>query len=150
MNVNVVHMKGNTMTSLVFDHVGLSVADLDAQRRFYSDALGLDIVEEEFAIPEAQVRTAILRGPAGLKIELIERGGSIPQEFADPFDGASVQGYFHWALYVADLEEAFAQMLAAGGREVSAPAPAVRAGARFAYVKDPEGNLLELIQPAVE
>jgi len=137
------------MTSLVFDHVGLSVADLDAQRRFYSEALGLDELEEEFAMPEAGIRTAILRGPSGLKIELIERGGSSAQEFDDPFDGASVQGYFHWALYVGDVAEAFAQALAAGAREVSAPAPAVRAGAWFAYVKDPEGNLLELIQPAV-
>jgi predicted enzyme related to lactoylglutathione lyase len=39
-------------------------------------------------------------------------------------------------------------MLGAGASEVSAPAPAARAGARFVYVKDPEGNLLELIQPA--
>jgi len=136
------------MTSLVFDHVGLSVADLDAQRRFYRDALGLTEVEEEFAMPEAHIRTVILRGDNGLKIELIERGGSAPQEFADPYDGAGVQGYFHWALYVADLDTTFAHLLGAGATEVSPPAPAVRAGARFAYVKDPEGNLLEFIQPA--
>ncbi len=133
------------MTSLVVDHVGLSVADLDAQRRFYSEALGLTEIEEEFAMAEAQIRTTILRSPDGLKIELIERGGSAPQEFADPFDGAGTQGYFHWALYVDDLDAVFARLLTAGGTEVSAPAPAVRAGARFAYVKDPEGNLLELI-----
>jgi predicted enzyme related to lactoylglutathione lyase len=51
-------------------------------------------------------------------------------------------------LYVDDLDEAFARVLEAGATEVSAPAPAARAGARFAYLKDPEGNLLELIQPA--
>ena len=28
------------MTTFAFDHVGLSVADLDAQHRFYSQALG--------------------------------------------------------------------------------------------------------------
>jgi catechol 2,3-dioxygenase-like lactoylglutathione lyase family enzyme len=136
------------MTALVFDHVGLSVADLDAQRRFYGEALELTEVEEEFAMAEAHIRTAILRSPAGLKIELIERGGSSPQEFSDPFDGAGTQGYFHWALYVDDLDAVFAKLLAAGASEVSGPAPAVREGARFAYVKDPEGNLLELIQPA--
>jgi catechol 2,3-dioxygenase-like lactoylglutathione lyase family enzyme len=134
--------------SFAFDHVGLSVADLDAQRRFYGNALGLVELEEHFEMPEAQIRSAILRSASGLKIELIERGGAAPQEFTDPFDGAGVQGYFHWALRVDDVEEVFASVLAAGATEVSAPADAVRPGARFAYVKDPEGNLLELIQPA--
>jgi catechol 2,3-dioxygenase-like lactoylglutathione lyase family enzyme len=136
------------MPTFVFDHVGLSVADLDAQRRFYADALGLTEVEEAFALPEARVRSTILRAGNGLKIELIERGGSAPQEFADPYDGAGTQGYFHWAVHVADLDAAFARVLDAGGREVSPPAPGVRPGMRFAYVKDPEGNLLELIAPA--
>jgi catechol 2,3-dioxygenase-like lactoylglutathione lyase family enzyme len=136
------------MTAPVFDHVGLSVADLDAQRRFYADALGMTEVDEEFAMPEAHIRSTILRSADGLKIELIERGGSASQEFADPFDGAGTQGYFHWALYVADLDATFAHLLDAGATPVSAPAAAVRPGARFAYVKDPEGNLLELIQPA--
>lgn len=136
------------MASLVFDHVGLSVADLDAQRSFYATALGMTEVEEEFAMAEAHIRTAILRSPDGLKIELIERGGSAPQEFGDPFDGAGTQGYFHWALYVDDLDASFVRLLESGATEVSAPAPAVREGARFAYVKDPEGNLIELIQPA--
>lgn len=136
------------MTSFAFDHIGLSVANLDAQRAFYSAALGLTQVEEEFAMAEAGIRTVILRADSGLKIELIERGGSTPQEFADPFDGAGTQGYFHWALNVDDLDASFADLLTVGASEVLAPAAAVREGARFAYVKDPEGNLIELIQPA--
>jgi catechol 2,3-dioxygenase-like lactoylglutathione lyase family enzyme len=146
--VNDTNQKEFVVPALVFDHVGLSVADLDAQRNFYSEALGLSEVEEHFEMPEAHVRSAILRSPEGLKIELIERDGSESQEFADPFDGARVQGYFHWALHVKDLDDTFASLLTAGAVEVSAPAEAVRPGARFAYVKDPEGNLLELIQPA--
>jgi catechol 2,3-dioxygenase-like lactoylglutathione lyase family enzyme len=136
------------MTAVRFDHVGVSVADLDVQKKFYGDALGMTEVEEHLEMPDAGVRTAILRAPDGLKIELIERSGSEPQEFADAFDGAGVQGYFHWALHVEDLAQSFAAILAAGATAVSPPAPAMRAGATFAYVKDPEGNLLELIQPA--
>ncbi|MFB6720686.1 VOC family protein [Kribbella sp. NPDC056345] len=134
--------------TLTFDHVGLSVADLDAQRQFYAVALGLTEAEEEFSLPEAGIRTVILRSPDGLKIELVERAGSATQEYADAFDGAGTQGYFHWAVYVDRLDEIYAKMLSAGAAEVSAPAPAVRAGARFAYAKDPEGNLLELIEPS--
>lgn len=136
------------MSSFVFDHVGLSVADLDAQRRFYAGALGMTTVEEHLDMLEAGVRTAILRADNGLKIELIERSGSVVQEHADPFDRAGTQGYFHWAVYVDDLEASVAEVLAAGARTVSPPADAARPGMRFAYVKDPEGNLLELIQPA--
>jgi hypothetical protein len=39
-------------------------------------------------------------------------------------------------------------MLGPGAREVSVPAAAVRPGMRFAYVKYPEGNLLELVERA--
>lgn len=130
------------------DHVGLSVADLDAQRAFYAAALGLTEIEEEFSMPEAGVRSTIIRSPKGLKLELVERVDSLPQRFADPYDGAGTQGYFHWAIAVDDLQTAFDATLSAGADIVSPPADAVRPGQRFAYVRDPEGNLLELIQPA--
>ena len=136
------------MRTFAFDHVGLSVADLDAQRRFYAGALGLAEDAGHIGIPEAQIRTAVLRGPTGLQIELIERGGSVPQNCADAYDGAGVQGYFHWALTVADLEGSIHGLLAAGATQGSAPADAIRPGFRYAYVKDPEGNLIELIQSA--
>jgi catechol 2,3-dioxygenase-like lactoylglutathione lyase family enzyme len=137
------------MDTAVFDHVGLAVGDLDAQRRFYGEALGLNEVEERLDMPEAGIRTVILRADGGLKIELIERAGSTVQEYVDAYDGAAVQGYFHWALHVDDLAETYAHLLAVGAISVSEPAPAMREGARFAYVKDPEGNLLELIQPGL-
>lgn len=70
------------------------------------------------------------------------------QEFADPVDGAGTQGFFHWALTVEDLGATVETLVAAGGRLVSPPADGARAGVRFAYVKDPEGNLLELIRDA--
>lgn len=136
------------MSALSFDHVGLSVANLDVQRRFYADALGMTVAEEELEMPDAGIRTAILRNAHGLKIELIERSGSAAQEFADAYAGANVQGYFHWALYSNDLDATFVELLAAGATAVSTPGPAARPGARFAYVKDPEGNLLEIIQPS--
>jgi catechol 2,3-dioxygenase-like lactoylglutathione lyase family enzyme len=129
----------------VFDHVGLSVADLDRQNSFYGQALGLTEVEESFEMPG--IRTVILTRPDGLKIELIERENSAPQQFADPFEAAGTQGYFHWCLAVDDVEQAFAQLIEAGAKEVSPPADGIKAGTRFAYVKDPEGNLLELKRP---
>jgi catechol 2,3-dioxygenase-like lactoylglutathione lyase family enzyme len=131
-----------------FDHVGLSVADLDKQESFYRVALGLEAAVERVEIPAAGIRTVILQSASGLRLELIERAGSSAQEFADAYDGASVQGLFHWALRVDDLDASFTALEAAGARVVSAPAAGVSEGVRFAYVKDPEGNLIEIIQPA--
>ena len=111
---------GVLMTTFAFHHVGLSVGDLDAQRRFYRDAFGL-APEQQAEIPRAGVRMAILRGSGGLQIELIERTGSTEQNFTDVYDGASVQGYFHFAVQVADLDTTYEAVLAAGATSVSAP-----------------------------
>jgi catechol 2,3-dioxygenase-like lactoylglutathione lyase family enzyme len=131
-------------------HVGLSVADLDAQQRWYQQTLGLRELVEQFELPQPHIRTVQLRAPNGLRIELIEREGSTPQTFHDPMAAALTQGYGHWALEVDDLDQAYAALSAAGAESVSPPAPAVQPGARFAYVRDPEGNLLELIEPPVD
>ena len=128
-------------------HIGLSVADLDAQQRWYQQALGLDEVVEQFELPDPHVRTVVLRAANGLRIELIEREGSTARMFNDPLEAALTRGYGHWALQVEDLDQTFAALSALGAEPVSPPAPAVQPGARFAYVRDPEGNLLELIQP---
>jgi len=129
-------------------HTSLSVADLDAQRAWYQDALGLREVVEEFQLDEPAVRTVVLRSSSGVRLELIERAGaSRDRGYLDPLDAASSLGFGHWAVSIRDLDTAFAGIVAAGGTGVWPPADAVQPGARFAYIKDPEGNLIELIQP---
>jgi catechol 2,3-dioxygenase-like lactoylglutathione lyase family enzyme len=131
-----------------FHHVSVSVADLDAQQAWYQEVLGLREVVEEFRVPEPPVRTVVLRSPDGVRVELIARQGSARHEvWGDPLDTLRGQGYGHWAVEVDDLERAYGHITATGGQAVWPPADAVEPGARFAYVKDPEGNLIELIQP---
>ena len=127
-------------------HVSLAVLGLDAQLAWYAENLGFTEVVERFELPEPPVRTAVIRTASGLRLEMIERAGASPRSFDDPLAAAGVQGYGHWAIRVVDLDAAFGSLTEHGASAVSAPAPAVRPGDRFAYVKDPEGNLLELIQ----
>lgn len=130
----------------IANHVGLSVADLDAEQRWYQEAFDMR-VEQKFSLPNPAVRTVLLRGPNGLGMELIERQGSTrPRMFADALDAALTQGIGHWALTIASLDQEFVFLVSKGARIVSPPAPAVQPGSKFAYVKDPEGNLIELIQ----
>jgi catechol 2,3-dioxygenase-like lactoylglutathione lyase family enzyme len=133
-----------------FHHVSLSVADLAAQRRWYAEALGFTEVIEQFELIDPPVSTVVLESADGVRVELIERAGSARAAvFGDPLDTLRGQGYGHWALTVDDLDAAFAGLTGAGAEAVWPPADAVQPGARFAYVKDPEGNLIELIQPPV-
>jgi len=84
-------------------------------------------VTEEFELAEPPVRTVVLESADGVRVELIERSGAARAAvFGDPPD--TLRGL--------------------GAEAVWPPAAAVQPGARFAYVKDPEGNLIELIQPA--
>jgi len=144
-------MTDTTIPAPRFHHVSLSVADLDAQRAWYQEALGIEEVIEQFELPDPPVRTVVLEAANGLRVELIERAGSDRmQTFTDPLDTCRAQGYGHWAVEVDDLQSAYDKLIAAGAQPVWPPADAVHPGARFSYVKDPEGNLIELIQPPAD
>ena len=135
------------MTAVRFHHISLSVADLAAQEAWYGNALGLVHVEERLEMPEAGVRTVVLSDAAGLRVEFVERPGSTPGAPADPFAATAVQTFTHLALQVPDLDAAFARLTGEyDAAAVSSPAPGVTDGMRYAYIADPEGNLLELIE----
>jgi glyoxylase I family protein len=49
------------------------------------------------------------------------------------------------AFAVADLDAAYDHAVARGARPVMPPCPAPEPGVRMAFVADPEGNLVELL-----
>ncbi|MFD3483269.1 VOC family protein [Streptomyces sp. NPDC058665] len=135
------------MTTVRFHHISLSVADLSAQEAWYGDAFGLTRVEERLEMPEAGLRTVVLSDGAGLRVEFVQRPGSAPASYTDPFAATAVQTFTHLALQVPDLDAVFARLTTeCGATQVSSPGPGVSEGMRYAYVADPEGNLLELIE----
>jgi glyoxylase I family protein len=130
-----------------FHHISLSVADLDTQEAWYRTALGLTAVDERLDLPEAGVRTAVLSGEAGLRVEFTERAGSTPVRHTDPYAATAAQTFTHLALQVPDLDAAFRRLTAEhGAPTVAKPGPGASKGMRYAYVHDPEGNLIELIE----
>jgi catechol 2,3-dioxygenase-like lactoylglutathione lyase family enzyme len=130
-----------------FHHISLSVADLDAQEAWYRGAFGLSQVDERLDLPEAGVRTVILGDGAGLRFEFTERAGSTAVLRPDPYSATAAQTFTHLALQVPDLDAAFKRLITEyAASTVSEPGPGATEGVRYAYIHDPEGNLVELIE----
>lgn len=105
-------------------HVSLNVTDLARSVQFYTDTLGLTL---DSSRPDLAVEGVWLNLPGG-QVHLIVR------------DVPAANGQ-HFAIGVSDLDEAVAELRAAGV-EVRGPVPV--GAARQAFVSDPDGNAIEL------
>jgi glyoxylase I family protein len=127
------------------DHVVLRVTDLDAALAFYRDALGLS-VERQLDIGLVQLRAgASLIDLVPVSSPLGQLGGAGPAT-----DGRNMD---HFALELRRFDaDAISKYLTARGIEHGEPAQ--RYGAKGTgpsiYIKDPDGNTVELKGPATE
>jgi len=115
----------------------LTTTDTDAAKRFYGAVLGWTTEDMDmggYSYP-------LIKHPSGTNL-----GGMMPME--DPgWDDFKPQ----WMLYVAvrDVEQTKADVEAAGGTVVAGPDTAPGVG-RFIVIRDPQGAVLTLMQPAPE
>jgi catechol 2,3-dioxygenase-like lactoylglutathione lyase family enzyme len=131
------------------DHVGVNVCDLAAQSAWYKEAFGLQSVFE-FHLEGPGLRGVVLEHPHGWRLELLARPGSRPGLRApDPLTAALTEGYGHFAVTIPELDPVHAALLAHGAGEVMKPGPSPEPDVRMAWVSDPEGNLIELIEKNV-
>ncbi len=129
-----------------FDHIGLSVRDLAAVERFYGVAFGFER-ELEFELAPHPIRGVMLTHPAGFRLELFQHDGSQPGiQGRTPIEALGTRGFGHFALATRDIEPAFAAAVSAGAAAVKPPGPSPEPGVRFAFLADPEGNLVELVE----
>ncbi|WP_062385561.1 VOC family protein [Demequina iriomotensis] len=128
------------------DHVGLTVADLVAASSWYRDAFGLD-VDFTGRVDAIGLDFVMLIDGDGRRLELLHREGSTRgPRAADPAEAALREGFGHMAFDVRGLDEVFARLVGMGAREVMTPRPSPEPGIRMAFVADPEGNLIELLE----
>ncbi|MFF1257399.1 VOC family protein [Streptomyces sp. NPDC058321] len=129
-----------------FDHVGVNVRDLAAQTAWYSKVFGLRTVFE-FEVEGPGLSGVVLEHPDSWRIELLARAGSTPGLRApEPLTAALTEGYGHFAVTTPDLDSLYAELRRLGASTAMAPAASPEPGVRMAWVHDPEGNLIELME----
>jgi lactoylglutathione lyase len=130
----------------VFDHAGVSVADLERSHRFYAEVLGFDQVEDSFEFAEHELRGLVLTNATGTRVELFCRKGSEPTGPHHQLDSTKKQGWFQFALSVPDINATFAAVVEAGASPLLPPSTAPDGISLVAFVGDPDGNLVEFLQ----
>jgi catechol 2,3-dioxygenase-like lactoylglutathione lyase family enzyme len=134
--------------SVGLDHAGLSVADLDAAVAFYGAAFGF-APEFPFELGVDGIRGIMLRLQSGGRLELFERPGAEPGPAPEsPIAALATSGYGHIAVSAPDIDVVFTRALEAGTSERVSPRASPEPGVRFAFLADPEGNLVELVERA--
>ncbi len=140
-----------------FNHVSFTVADLDLAVRFWTGTLGFEAqsVSERHGewqaavtgVPGARLRIAHLHGH-GQHVELIEYLGGAGAPTAL---GPNMPGVAHICFEVADIAAAEAQLLVAGATplgEMTRVDEGSEPGSMAGYIRDPNGIVIELLQPA--
>ncbi|WP_136718176.1 VOC family protein [Halorientalis salina] len=137
------------MQDLSAHHVGITVSDLDRAVEFYSEGLGLDVLArfsiggEAFAtgvgVDGASADFAHLDAD-GARVELVEYD---PEGDDDTGGDVNQPGAKHLGLAVDDVD-AFYENLPEDAETISEP-QTTESGTRILFVRDPEGNLVEIL-----
>ncbi|TDW22584.1 VOC family protein [Kribbella kalugense] len=120
------------------NHVGGRVRDLDASLSFY-DALGAEVVDRLF-MAGSRVNRVHIQLATGL-VELLHHEEPDPQ---------ATYGLNHVGFMTDDLDSDYARLIALGYAEISTPRVAGSGQGRLAFLSDPNGVRVELLQRSEE
>jgi len=131
------------VTLLGFEHVGMTVSDLDRSIGFYCDLLGLQLVLRK-------------RQPSGSEVAFLDAGGGMLEIGASAGAWKSVDvpagtaGVRHLTFAFDDVDATVTKLTAAGVEIIEQPRNAhnVELIKRLAFCRDPDGVQVELIQRA--
>jgi catechol 2,3-dioxygenase-like lactoylglutathione lyase family enzyme len=119
-----------------WDHCGIRAADLERSLRFYTDVLGLELLEVVTVLDQP----FYFVGNDTVRIEI---------EQANPAQIAAATGpqagLYHLAFEVDDLEGAAARLRDAGAQFLLQPSQ-FREDRKIAFILDPDGVAVQLIQ----
>jgi lactoylglutathione lyase len=121
-------------------HTMLRVGDLERSLAFYTDVLGMRLLRRK-DYPDGRFTLAF--------VGYGEESDTAVLELTHNWDTSSYEigtGYGHIALGVEDIHATCEAMAAKGGRVVRPPGPMKHGSTVIAFVEDPDGYKVELIQ----
>jgi catechol 2,3-dioxygenase-like lactoylglutathione lyase family enzyme len=136
-------------------HPALSVPDMQRALDFYCGVVGFEVtMEAEIPSGIAPMNSAFGVADAGCKVRMLRKGNTCIElfEFAkgdnagDPRRPVNRHGITHFALATDDYQKDY-DHLAANGVAFHTP-PMGEPPARWAYGRDPFGNVIELLENA--
>ena len=137
-------------------HASITTPDRDRLVAFYRDLLGFEVVRESewdggagvadtiYGLPNTAVKMTMLR-TANAYLEIFQFVRPVGRT-GDPDRPVCDAGVTHTCLAVSDIEADYARLKAAGMRFHCPPQPAPGVGTAT-YGRDPDGNIIELIEP---
>jgi catechol 2,3-dioxygenase-like lactoylglutathione lyase family enzyme len=141
-------------------HMALATGQLDRMVEFYCEGLGFEVVyrsawekgsaqlDELVGLDETAARTAMLRS-GGAFLEMFEFSSPEGRP-GDPDRPVCDHGYTHVCLAVSDIDSEYQRLSQSGMRfhcaPHPAPEPARRGAVRSVYGRDPDGNVIELLE----
>ncbi len=138
-------------------HPGIRVTDIDRSARFYMDVFDGHWLTLPFVI-EGDFAEVVMEGPPGVSFKVCHVGfddGCVELfEFIEPAYPADpvhpTRGNFiHFGFQVDDVDEALRRVEANGGKRIW-PEVNPWGSAKVIYVKDPDGNILELTDASLQ
>ena len=137
--------------------LGIVVSDLATSLSFYTNVIGL-VKTGEFSVPGTLCREAGLTDGHPLNITTLTPNGDtdgtnlklmqIPEVDSKPPDNAFIHsqlGFSYLTFYVADIDRVLAAVKAHGAGIASRGAVSLGGGQFLSLVRDPDGNLVEII-----
>ncbi len=129
-----------------FNHVGISVPDLDASIKWYHDVLGFDLLRKMHQASNPEMDFAVIhRGNVRIELFQVVNGKPAPDYRSDPTADLYVHGVKHVGFAVKDIHAAVAYLKSKGVKISKELTENPRSA--FVFFDDNAGNAIELIQP---
>lgn len=136
-------------------HTAISIGNMEMALAFYRDVLGFDVVweggweagtdqaDQVIGLKDTAARFVMLRREDSF-LELFSYSSPPPRP-ADPTRRVCDHGYTHICLEVKDIDSEYERLKTAGMNFHAAP-PAAVGRIRAIYGRDPDGNVIELLE----
>ncbi len=146
------NITAGVLQNMKIDHVMIGVDNFGVMIAWYREKLGFQ-EEKRWTVDGLNgIDLAYIVGPDGFRIEFIGGGKGprtpVPASFPEHF---TMRGLQHLSFRVADVDAAVAELRARGVAVfVEAEDYPVGAQRRVAFIKDPEGNVIEFAGPLLQ